>query len=153
MKINFKQPKYVLPLIVLPFLCFFFYIYHSGSAKNKKEIKHLAGINGSVGEVSPEVKKQELEDKLDAYRDRYKEADGYTAVNPIPSEAAPNSTINNPYSSRQKRQLDSIDSVMKRRFSSQSVGSQRHYPSAGNVSSRDRQLAEALNNLSARQKE
>ena len=153
MKINFKQPKYVLPLIVLPFLCFFFYIYHSGSAKNKKVTKQLAGINGTVGEVSPEVRKQQLEDKLDAYRDRYKEADGNTAVNPIPSEAAPNSPINNPNSNRQKRQLDSIDSVMKRRFSSQPVGSQRYSSSAGNVSSQDRQLAEALNNLSHRQKE
>jgi len=152
MKINFKQPKYVLPLIVLPFLCFFFYIYHSGSAKNKKETKQLAGINGSVGEVSPEVRKQQLEDKLDAYRDRYKEADGNTAVNPIPSEAAPNSTINNPYSNRQKRQLDSIDSVMKRRFSSQPLETQRHSYPSGNISARDRQLAEALNNLPARQK-
>ncbi|WP_295668068.1 conjugative transposon protein TraM [uncultured Mucilaginibacter sp.] len=153
MKINFKQPKYVLPLIALPFLCLFFYVYHSGSAKNKKETKQLTGINGSVGEVSPEVKKKDLDDKLDAYRDRYKEADGNTAVNPIPSDGAANNAINNPYSNQQKRQLDSIDSVMKRRFSSRPLINQRHSWSAGNVSGRDRQLADALNNLSSRQKE
>ena len=66
MKINFKQPKYILPPIALPFLCLFFYVYHSSASKNKKEIRHEAGINPSVGDVSQAVRKKELTDKLDA---------------------------------------------------------------------------------------
>ena len=56
MKINFKQPKYILPLIVLPFLCFCFYVFHHGAGKQKVAAKQTGGINTSVGDVSPEVK-------------------------------------------------------------------------------------------------
>ena len=64
MNINFKQPRYVLPLILLPFLCLFFFIYHSGFAAKKPETKQNAGINNKVGTVSSDVQKQQLEDKL-----------------------------------------------------------------------------------------
>ena len=55
MKINFKQPKYILPLIVLPFLCFCFYVFHHGAAKQQVAAKQTGGINTSVGDVSPYV--------------------------------------------------------------------------------------------------
>ena len=45
MSINFKQPKYILPLIMLPFFLLFFFVYHSGFAKKKSVVKQLAGIN------------------------------------------------------------------------------------------------------------
>ena len=136
MNINFKQPKYILPLIALPFLCLFFYVYHSSAAKNKKETRHEAGINASVGDVSPAVRKKELTDKLDAYRNKYKESDGNSAVDPIPSETGPNPVVN------QKKMLDSIDRAMKTRFSTPTV-----------PSTREKAMVEALNNLNHRQKE
>jgi hypothetical protein len=68
MQINLKQPKYILPLILLPFLCLFFFVYHSGFAAKKTEDKPVNGINTSVGQVSGDVQKKQLEDKLDAYR-------------------------------------------------------------------------------------
>ena len=49
MKINLKQPKYVLPLLALPFLCLFFYVFHSGGAKKQVVVKQTNGINSSVG--------------------------------------------------------------------------------------------------------
>src|ERR1700758_4387508 len=88
MNINIKQPKYILPLVLLPFLCLFFYVYHSSASKGQKETRQLAGINSSVGDVSPAVSKRSLENKLDAYRDRYKEADGSTALSPIATDDA-----------------------------------------------------------------
>jgi conjugative transposon TraM protein len=136
MKINFKQPKYILPLIALPFLFLFFYVYHSSASKNKKETKQPAGINASVGDVSPAVRKKELTDKLDAYRNKYKESDGNSAVDPIPSEAEPNPAVN------QKKMLDSIDRAMKTRFST---------PVA--PSTRENVIVEALNNMTRKQKE
>ncbi|MGZ3943310.1 MAG: conjugative transposon protein TraM [Mucilaginibacter sp.] len=139
MSINFRQPKYTLPLIALPFLCLFFYVWHSSSGKNKHPVKQQAGLNSAVGDVSPEVKKRSLEDKLAAYQDRYKDADGASAVTPIPSEVSANPQTN---TMRQKRQLDSIDSVMKRRFSK---------PSLTRVSP-DQQYAVALNSLSQHQR-
>lgn len=139
MSINFRQPKYILPLIALPFLCLFFYVWHSGAGKNKQTVKQQAGLNGTVGDVSPEVKKRSLEDKLAAYQDRYKEADGASAVTPIPSETSANPENN---TVRQKRQLDSIDSVMKRRFSRPAL----------THTSPDQQYAAALNSLAQHQR-
>ena len=142
MSINFRQPKYILPLIALPFLCLFFYVWHSSAGKSKQTVKPEAGFNSTVGDVSPEVKKRSLEDKLAAYQDRYKEADGASAVTAIPSETSLNQANN---TMRQKRQLDSIDSVMKRRFTR--PGLTRLRPA-----SQDQQMAEALNRLSHQQR-
>ena len=99
MKINFKQPKYILPLSLLPFLCLFFFVYHSSFAAKKKDTKQEAGINGTVGDVSPEVRKKQLEDKMDAYRNSYKDAAGYSAVSAFPEEiyTAPESWARNAY--------------------------------------------------------
>jgi conjugative transposon TraM protein len=161
MAINFKQPKYVLPLVAFPFLCLFFYVYHSSAAKNKKETKQQIGINTSVGDVSPNIKKKNLEDKLDAYRNTYKDADGYTAVSPIPSAQATDPGFNNSYSDKQKRMLDSINAEMKRRYGGNPVpaGSQKSYTSSfpGNqvlgTSSQDKALQSALANLANRQQD
>jgi conjugative transposon TraM protein len=141
MKINFKQPKYILPLIALPFLCLFFYVYHSSASKNKKEIRHEAGINPSVGDVSQAVRKKELTDKLDAYRNKYKESDGNSAVDPIPSETDPNPAVN------QQKMLDSIDRAMKARFAKPYKTQNETLPPKDNA------MIEALNNLNRRQKE
>jgi conjugative transposon TraM protein len=137
MSINFKQPKYVLPLIALPFLCLCFYVYHSGGAKKKVIAKQVAGINTSVGDVSPEVKKQDLTDKLDAYRNRYKETDGNNSVTAIPTEKTADPSI-----ASNKAKLDSINQLMNRRFRSRPIA----------VSSQDQQMAEALNRLDERQR-
>jgi conjugative transposon TraM protein len=153
MRINFKQPKYILPLILLPFFCLFFFVWHSGFAKKKTVNKQQAGFNGTVADVSPDIKKQQLEDKLDAYRNAYKEGDGMTAVNALPAEKTSNPTYDNTYSDQQKRMLDSINQAMKNRYSQrydQQTSrqlTQRNYP----VSPNDRAMAEALNKLSQRQ--
>jgi len=137
MSINLKQPKYVLPLLALPFLCLFFYVFHSGGTKQKTAAKQAAGINTSVGDVSPEVKKQDLTNKLDAYRNRFKETDGNNTVTAIPTEKPADQSIAN-----NKAKLDSINRLMNRRFHS--------HPAT--VSSQDQQMAEALNRLQSRQK-
>ena len=134
MSINFKQPKYILPLIALPFLCLFFYVYHGGSSsKPQKQVKLTGGMNGTVGDVSPDVKKKQLEDKLDAYRNAYKESDGNTAVIPIPTDNVVNSGF-----AHQKRTIDSINRLMAARG---------HPPGP---SAQDKALAQALNNINTR---
>jgi conjugative transposon TraM protein len=155
MNINFKQPKYILPLILLPFFCLFFFVYQSGFAKKKIVAKQPAGFNGTVADVSPEIKKKQLEDKLDAYRNSYKEGDGLTAVTALPSEKTSNPTYDNNYSDQQKRMLDSINQAMKQKYSQRNTTGQNAnaawYPARKGVSAQDKAMAEALNNLSRRQ--
>jgi len=123
MTIDFKQPKYILPLLALPFLVMFFYVYQSGS-KSRTETKQQAGINSALGEVSDDVKNKTLTDKLDAYRNTYKEADGNTAVSPVPVDKAAAPQIAGNYSAHQKQMLDSINRAMKQKFS----GTSRNKP-------------------------
>lgn len=86
MNINFKQPKFVLPLLMLPFLCLFFYVWHSAKGKPQAIAQASDSLNADVGSVSGAVRKKELTDKLDAYRNTYKGADGMSAVAVIPAE-------------------------------------------------------------------
>lgn len=145
MKINFKQPKYILPLILLPFLCLFFFVYHSGFATKKTEEKKQDGLNSSVGQISGDVQKKQLEDKLDAYRNTYKEGDGLTAVNPLPSEKSSNPTFSNAYSDKEKRMLDSINQAMKAKYGQQAdvPVTKMSRPSVNN----DQAMVQALNGL------
>jgi conjugative transposon TraM protein len=146
MQINLKQPKYILPLILLPFLCLFFFVYHSGFAAKKTEDKPVNGINTSVGQVSGDVQTKQLDDKLDAYRNTYKEGDGMTAVNPLPSEKTSNPAFENSYSNKEKKILDSINEAMKAKYAQNPPSVTTHKQSANN----DQVMLAALNGLKNR---
>lgn len=113
MKINFKQPKYVLPLAILPFLCLFFYVWQSNAVKKTTIVTAQDSLNPNVGSVSGNVRKKQLADKLDAYRSTYKEATGITAVGAIPNENTSNPGFNNDYTGEQRRRIDSLQRAMK----------------------------------------
>jgi conjugative transposon TraM protein len=145
MSINFKQPKYILPLILLPFFFLFFFVYQSGFSKKIVEPKKIAGINNAVGAVSTDVQKQQLEDKLAAYQNAYKEGDGMTAVNALPSEKSSNASFDNTYSDKEKRMLDSINREMKVKY-----GQRNQQPENLAHGQDDRAMAAALQGLSKR---
>lgn len=147
MQINFKQPRYIVPLILLPFLCLFFYVFH-GKAKEKVPLNQAAAIQSNVGDVSAHVKKSALSDKLDAFRNTYKESDGLTAVTPVTNDETAANKLSAGYSDKQRMQLDSIDRAMKARFSSGMVGP----PPKQSASVQDRQVTAALNALAAQRK-
>jgi conjugative transposon TraM protein len=114
MQLNLKQPKYVMPLLALPFLCLFFYVFHSSASNKQKIVKQTAGLNGTVGDVSVDVKKKDLSTKLDAFRNTYKETDGASAVTAIPSESSTDTNFIR--HQNDQRQLDSINNLMRARF-------------------------------------
>src|ERR1700748_621891 len=146
MRINFKQPRYILPLILLPFLCLFFFVFH-GKAKPKGPQKQTAEMQSDVGDVSAHVKKSTLADKLDAFRNTYKESDGITAVAPVTDEQTANNKLSAGYNERQKAQLDSIDRTMKTRSSSPGAVVAHK---TGGPSLQAREVTAALNALAAR---
>ncbi|SDE84197.1 Bacteroides conjugative transposon TraM protein [Mucilaginibacter pineti] len=145
MSINLKQPKYILPLILLPFLCLFFFVYHSGFAAKKTEDKPVNGINTSVGQVSGDVQKKQLDDKLDAYRNTYKEGDGMTAVNALPAEKTTNPAFQSSYSDKEKKMLDSINEAMKAKYGQGAVS-----PPKRKTGDNDQAMIQALNGLKNR---
>jgi len=147
MKLNFKQPKYVLPVLVLPFLCLFFYVYRGSAVKKTPSTKQQAGLNDAVGDVSSTVRKENLQDKLDAFRNTYKETDGNTAVNVIPKEQSTNAAFKDNYSQAEKKKLDSIDKAMKvkygdqRNLTTKSLNDQNYIAAINRMSRRPKQTA------------
>ncbi|RZJ23695.1 MAG: conjugative transposon protein TraM [Acinetobacter sp.] len=161
MKIDFKRAKYVLPLIFFPFFCLFFYVFQS-NANSETPKKDVIGLQENVAEVSDDVKNKDLTNKLDAYRNQYKESDGYSAINPIGEENSQNADYGSKYSDKEKRMLDSIDQQMKSNGNSRNIRTGRgsnYIPYAGDspkkkaadnrLSQEDKALALALSKLGA----
>lgn len=151
---NFKQPRYILPLILLPFLFIFFYIYQGVADPQSQEDPGQDSLQMNVAGVSDQVRNSALGGKLEAYRDRFKQSDGYTAIGAIQEEQPAVAEPGSLYNDREKRMLDSIDQVMKSRYGgtggSVNLGRSKGYSSAGHSSSftQDRALAEALAKMS-----
>lgn len=156
MKINFKQPRYMLPLILLPFLCLFFYAWKSSFGKEAPVQQKGNILQENVADVSEDVKNKGLEDKLDAYRKQYKDADGYTAVGEIGEEQTSTQKVPDLYNQLEKRMLDSIDREMKRKYGATATsprGTHGSFPDASpkprpvKTYDPDRDLATALSKL------
>lgn len=156
MKINFKQPRYMLPLILLPFLCLLFYAWKSSFGKEAPVAEKRNALQENLADVSDGVKNKGIEDKLDAYRKQYKDADGYTAVGGISEEQAIKQQVPDLYNQMEKRMLDSIDREMKRKFgttANEQPKPRSTFPDAGprrsnaRVYDADRDLATALSKL------
>lgn len=156
MKINFKQPRYMLPLILLPFLCLFFYVWKSSFGKEVPVAEKGNVLQENLADVSDGVKNKGIEDKMDAYRKQYKDADGYTAVSGIGEEQAIKQQVPDLYNQMEKRMLDSIDREMKRKFGATANDPPKPRPSFPDARPRrnnvkvydaDRDLAMALSKL------
>lgn len=109
-KLNFKQPKYILPLIALPFVLMIGYFYiqfteNSGKDKNKlAESKDISTDFGKVGERS------EIKGKADAYADFFdKRTDGRTMIDGFGDEHESLEKFDDDLSERQKRHIDSMN--------------------------------------------
>ncbi|WP_026966563.1 conjugative transposon protein TraM [Algoriphagus terrigena] len=157
MKIDFKQPKYILPIIMLPFLCLLFYGYKSFSQDSPDEpVQGISGIQSEIGEVSEQIQKKPLDSKLNASRETYKRAnDGYTAIKGLELEVEESSQIKTLYNEQEKRLLDSIDNALKNsgRYSAKadagnSIPSVTPQPSRRqSFSKEDEELLNAINQL------
>ncbi len=113
MKIDFKQPKYVLPLLILPFTFLLFYGYKSIADGNEKtsNLVDSKQIQSEIGNVSEAVNQSILDDKFAATQNIYKNAnDGYTAIKGLQQleESKPPETTN---LYEDKKTLDSLQRV------------------------------------------
>jgi conjugative transposon TraM protein len=151
MNINFRKPRYVIPLILLPFLCIFFYVYKSSFGKEEPPQAGKDTLQTDLAGVSDQVRNRALSDKLEAYRDQYRQADGYTAIGHIQDEQVTTEMPTTLYNERERQMLDSIERVMKGRYGGSSPGSfpdaTEHTKPAADDDPHDRALREALAGL------
>ncbi|MEL7585288.1 MAG: conjugative transposon protein TraM [Prolixibacteraceae bacterium] len=123
MKINFKQPRYILPLIMFPFTFLGFYVYQDLYAKEDPVI--ITGNDGLQKNIAPpseEVTEKKLADKLATYQKHFKEADGYTAISGLETEESEAPGFVNLYSQQERNQMDSLDAVLNGHAVNKSAG-------------------------------
>jgi conjugative transposon TraM protein len=157
MKIDFNKPRYILPIIMLPFFCLMFYGYKSFSKDGPaKLIEGLSGIQHRIGQVSEQVQNKGIDSKIDASRETYRRAnDGYTAIKGLELEVEESSQINSLYNEEEKRLLDSIDNALKNAgvYTNTSMDSNpvpavtQYTPKQSSYSKEDEELLQAINQL------
>jgi conjugative transposon TraM protein len=132
MKINFKQPKYIIPILVLPFLLLFYYIFSNwgGSGKNTVAIadssflnKGINSINTNMPGVSKDIANGDIKDKFAAYQEAYKNNKDYSALNGIdPGKIGDGGSISNLQSNytaediqrlASEKKMDSLNNILK----------------------------------------
>ncbi|OOG19648.1 hypothetical protein BWD42_06975 [Sphingobacterium sp. CZ-UAM] len=147
MKIDFRKPRYIIPLILLPFLCIFFYAYKSSFGKEKPTQAGADSLQTNLANVSDQVLKSNLSDKLEAYRNQFKQSDGYTAIGHIQGEETTTEKLGTLYNEKEKRMLDSIEKAIKSRYGSNSgrtLPQVTSKPIAPVQDEQDKALADAL---------
>lgn len=165
MKIDLKKPKYVIPMILLPFTFMLFYTYKSFSKGDSvREVEKEDGLQIGTAEVSNDVKNKDIGCKLEAFKDTYKDSDGYTAINRIEMDSKESEKITGSYNDREKRVLDSINNAFRIKYGQDNVSQNRRgytdkniipqsmsaYENkrrSNNMSKEDKDLANALSSL------
>lgn len=107
-KLNLKQRKYTLPLIILPFLLFVIYQIRNFTEKTSVEEEKQEELSTSLGEVEAEIlNKNEAYDKL------FKNPDSRTNLEGLEEEFDSTYYYTDQYSMDQKRIIDSITAQRK----------------------------------------
>ena len=125
MKINFKQPKFILPLIFFPFILLFFWIFDSwGSKKKDAEIAKADSllkvrtdvINPVLPGTSAEVSNQQIEGKFESYQEAYKHTKDASAVQTleIPTDSSANRNgYSSSYSQQDLKRIEAQENLRK----------------------------------------
>ena len=119
-KINFKQKKYVLPLLALPFLLLFVYVGAQFTKKDKPKDQPKE-LSLSLGETQDSIMT-----KNDAYDAFFKKDDNRTMLEGLDKEEDSLYNYDDQLSLAQKRKIDSLKAVSSR---------QNQYREKGNSSS------------------
>jgi len=156
-KIDLKNPRYVIPLICLPFLLILFYVYRLSISKVDESALKEDGLKTEISAASAQVTSKGIEDKLEAFKQRYRKSDGYSAVGALDISEESAEQASSAYNAKEKRMLDSISLSMKnavqksaanKGISSGDFAKAPYYRHQGENKSEDKELQELLSKYS-----
>ena len=102
-KINFKQPKYIIPLIALPFVLFFGYQGFQLMSGDQKVDKTQQELSTSLGETQDSILA-----KNDAYEQFFEKNDDRTMLDGLDKEQDSLNYYSDNLDTKQKRYIDSL---------------------------------------------
>lgn len=112
-KINFKQPKYMIPLLVLIPLLFIGYQVGnmiSFEADTGEQVTQTESVNTDLPEIT-ETKNIETKSKYQAMLDGYGKVTDYTAVNETEKEEEQKMKVETIYRDEERRRIDSLIAI------------------------------------------
>ena len=121
-KINFKEKKYVLPLLALPFLFLFGYVGAQFVKEDSSEKDKPKELSLSLGETQDSIMT-----KNDAYDEFFKKEDNRTMLDGLDKEEDSLLSYEDQLSLAQKRKIDSLKAVNGRQNGYQAKGNQSSY--------------------------
>lgn len=128
-KINFKQPKYIIPLIALPFVLFFGYQGFQLMSSDQKVDKTQQELSTSLGETQDSILA-----KNDAYEQFFEKNDDRTMLDGLDKEQDSLNYYSDNLDTKQKRYIDSLKFAQQEKNHGNSNFSNKDYykPSKNN---------------------
>ena len=109
-KINFKQPKYIFPLVTFPIVTFLAYqltSLFSGSTQPKTGV-----VTDSINMSLPDAENDDMKDKMAEMNNRFSDDDAYTAVDGLGEDKETKDSTRSGYT---EAELDNIDAENAKR--------------------------------------
>ncbi|RYE18314.1 MAG: conjugative transposon protein TraM [Sphingobacteriaceae bacterium] len=110
-KIIWKQPKYVIPILALPFVLFIGFRYNS--YREKKELAKVKTVKQeTISTNLGSVENSEIKGKSDAYQEFFdKRTDGRTMIGGMDDEVENTEEFGDNLSNKEKRYIDSVNYI------------------------------------------
>ncbi|RDV11892.1 conjugative transposon protein TraM [Pontibacter diazotrophicus] len=114
-KIDFKNGRYILPLIVLPVLFIFNYLYldtFGSGNETSSELIEAAPVEATTFNTAlpdANLKTRETKDKFSASREEHKNRIDYSAIRELEGEQNANQVYGSVYSAKEQALLDSLN--------------------------------------------
>lgn len=121
-KINFRQPKYIIPLIALPFILFFGYQGFQFVGKDKKENQPKQELSTSLGETQDSILA-----KNEAYDKFFEKGDNRTMLDGLNKEQDSLNYYSDNLDAKQKRYIDSLKFAQEEKFQGNKISSKKEY--------------------------
>ena len=129
-KINFKDKKYILPLIALPLLILFIYVGVGLTGGSKKEKDQPKELSLSLGETRDSIKTKD-----DAYDEFFKNDDNRSELGGLEKENDSLMNFEDNLTLSQKRKIDSLKEVNSNKGFQAKTGPSSYYKKTGNGNS------------------
>ena len=126
-KINFKHPRYVFPLIALPFILFLSFQFNKLMGQEKTDETTDNEFSLSLGETQDSIL-----DKNAAYESNYAKGDGRTMLDGLEQENDSLKTYDDNLDIKQKRYIDSLKAVRASQMQSINNAPRSYYQQKNN---------------------
>jgi conjugative transposon TraM protein len=116
-KINLKQPKYVIPVLALPFIILIAFLIKDMEFGSKEDVflAETADINTDIPDAN--LEKRETQSKLGALQSAFKKASDFSSIQNIEKETKDDlaDDAGSLYTTEEMRQIDSLNQVTRLR--------------------------------------